>query len=78
MSSDPKHLWYDWVFLFTVGLFVGAIVAVILDSIFLYRFTRVIAACLGGGVCGIVAMYTAEDINLEFRCTREYKEKKNG
>lgn len=78
MSSDPKHLWFDWVFLVTVGLFVGAIVATVLDAIFLYKFTRIIAACLGGGVCGLVAMSIAEDINIEFRCTRKDKEDKNG
>jgi hypothetical protein len=76
MRSDPKHLWFDWFFLVTVGLFSGAIVATVLDTIFLYKFTRIVAACIGGGVCGLVAMSIAEDINIEFRCAR--KGDKNG
>ena len=34
----PKHRWYDWVFLATVGLFVGAIAFIVLDSVFLHKF----------------------------------------
>ena len=78
MDNDAKHLWFDWIFLITVGLFVGAIAGVVLDSIFAYKFTRIIVACLGGGVCGILAMSIAEDINIEFRCSRKDKGDKDG
>ena len=74
MSDNMKKLWYDWLFLVTVGLFVAAIVFVVLDSIFAYRFTRIIVSLLGGGICGIMGMSVAEDIDIEFRCTRKYKE----
>jgi hypothetical protein len=73
----PKHRWYDWVFLATVGLFIGAVTFVVLDSIFLHKFTRIIAALLGAGCIGVVATSIAEDVNIEFRYSREFKEDKD-
>lgn len=78
MSSEPRRLWYDWMLLVTVCLFVASAVFFVMDIALAYRPTRIVAALLCGGVCGLVGMSIAEDINLEFRYSRKYQEEKNG
>lgn len=77
-NKFPEHRWYDWIFLITVGLFVAAVMFVILDTIFLHRFTRIIASLLGAGGIGVIATSVAEDINTECRYSREYRKDPNG
>ena len=74
--GNPKHLWYDWAVLLAVAFVVGAIAFTLADCAFAFRPTRLVVAGAVAICCGILAMSVAEDINIEFRCTRKYKDDK--
>jgi len=73
-DREPVKRWYDWLFIMTVGMFSGAIVFTVVDSILLTCLGRVIAAFLVGGCIGLFALSVAEDIDLSCRMKRKDKE----